>query len=626
MAGSRIIDKIAILGIILALIITAAFMRGESLGIEKTAIAEESAVFTDNDLYADWDTSGATLITLTGDEAEIDGEGAYFRDGNLVIFSAGNYVLTGTLTDGSVVVDETSRTTGKTWILANGVDVYCSDSAALDIEEADKVFLTLAEGTENSFSSGETYSEDAEEKNIRGAVFSRDDLTINGNGSLTVNGEYRHGIVCNDDLRIAGGSITVTAKEDGIHANDSAVFGNMNLTISCGDDGITVSNDEDTAYFLAESGTISITSCAEGIEAKTVTVDGGDISVSFTDDGINAGGTDSLITINGGTLSLLCENGRDVDGLDSNGDIVINGGTVFVSVNADGMNNALDYGSELGGQCFINGGTVIAAGSTGMAETMSSESSQVSVMYNFEETQAAGQTVELKDSDGTVLFAETIPYSFSSLVLSSPELSVGETCTLLAGGTEYAVEITETSTTIGNAGFGGMGGGFGGPRGGMDGGFGGPRGGNFNQNNESLSGESADSTADGEMQQMPEPPQWAEGEMPEPPQWADGEMPESPQWADAESAGAAPEGTETAGTMQNDGSAAAGADTETAFHRYDRQGHPNGMGGPMQEQQEVTGMTAEELKTALGISGVCLLVLVCGILAAVKIKNQKNIV
>ena len=123
MAGSRIIDKIAILGIILALIITAAFMRGESLGIEKTAIAEESAVLTDNDLYADWDTSGATLITLTGDGAEIDGEGAYFRDGNLVIFSAGNYVLTGTLTDGSVVVDETSRTTGKTWILANGVDV-----------------------------------------------------------------------------------------------------------------------------------------------------------------------------------------------------------------------------------------------------------------------------------------------------------------------------------------------------------------------------------------------------------------------------------------------------------------------------------------------------------------------
>ena len=77
--------------------------------------------------------------------------------------------------------------------------------------------------------------------------------------------------------------------------------------------------------------------------------------------------------------------------------------------------------------------------------------------------------------------------------------------------------------------------------------------------------------------------------------------------------------------MQNDGSTANATDTETGFHRYDRQGRPNGMGGPMQEQQEVTGMTAEELKTALGISGVCLLVLVCGILAAVKMKNQKNI-
>ena len=199
MAASRIIDKIAVIAIITALLITAAFTRGEALGIQKIVPEEASAVFTDNDLDADWNTEGATVITLTGDNAEIDGEGAYFRDGDLVIYAAGSYVLQGTLTDGSVIVDETSKTSGKTWILLNGAVVSCSDSAALDIEEADKVFLTLADGTENSFTSGAEYSETAVENSIRGAIFSRDDLTINGAGSLSVTAEYRHGIVCNDE-------------------------------------------------------------------------------------------------------------------------------------------------------------------------------------------------------------------------------------------------------------------------------------------------------------------------------------------------------------------------------------------------------------------------------------------
>ena len=587
MAGSRIIDKIAVIAIIAALLITAAFTRGESLGIQKIVPEEAQTDFTDNDLYADWSTEGATVITLTGDNAEIDGEGAYFRDGDLVIYAAGSYVLQGTLTDGSVIVDETSKTSGKTWILLNGAVVSCSDSAALDIEEADKVFLTLADGTENSFTSGAEYSETAVENSIRGAIFSRDDLTINGAGSLSVTAEYRHGIVCNDDLRIAGGDISVTAKEDGIHANDSAVFGNMTLAISCKDDGITVSNDDDTDWLTVESGTINITECAEGMEAKTITIDGGDISVNFTDDGMNAGGTDSLLTINDGTITLLSENGRDVDGLDSNGDIVINGGTVFVSVNADGMNNAIDFGSESGGQCYINGGTVIAAGSSGMAEAMSADSAQVSLMYKYDTTNAAGETVQLLDENGSVLLEAEIPYSFSSLVLSSPDLSVGKSCTLVTGETENSVELSETAATFGNAGFGGMGG-FGG---GQGGGFGGHMGGG-------MGGGPMRENADGEM---PEPPEGMDGEMPEPPQGMEGQ---APDWTDASG--------ETAGA----------GDAVSMYRRGGQGGH----GGPMNENAaEETGMSTEEIRNALILTGISTLVLLAGILAAVKLKNKKNI-
>ncbi|MCR5369216.1 MAG: carbohydrate-binding domain-containing protein [Clostridium sp.] len=569
MAGSKITDKIALIAIVAALLVTAAFTRGEALGIRKIVPTEESSLFTDNDLDDSWDTSQATVITLTGDNAEIEGDGAYFRDGNLIIFSAGKYILRGTLTDGSVIVDETSKTTGKTWILADGVDVYCSDSAALDIEEADKVFLTLADGTENSFSSGAEYSDAAVENSIRGAVFSRDDLTVNGTGSLSVSAEYRHGIVCNDDLRIAGGTVTVTAAEDGIHANDSAVFGNMDLTVSAGDDGITCSNDEDTAYITFESGTVNITECAEGIEAKTITVNGGDISVSFTDDGFNAGGTDSLLTVNGGTITLLSADGRDVDGLDSNGDIVINGGTIFVSVTADGMNNAIDFGSESGGNCFINGGTVIAAGSSGMAEAMSGDSAQASLMYNFDENQAAGQTIVLKAADGSTVLEETIPYSFSSLVLSSPSFAAGDSFTLLVGETSYDIELTETATTYGNAGFGGMGGGMGGP------------GGGFGRRIDAQDSESGDREFTG------------------PPEGFDGEMPESAQNGEFPQDGVGP----------RDGEFPQGG----------------GFGGPVEEQEEDTGMSPEEVKTALAISGVSLLVLLCGIFAASRMKNRKNI-
>ena len=588
MAGSKIIDKIAVIAIIAALFITAAFTRGEALGIEKIVPEEASTVFTDNDLDADWNTEGATRITLTGDNAEIEGDGAYFRDGDLVIYAAGSYVLQGSLTDGAIIVDETSKTSGKTWILLNGVDITCSDSAALDIEEADKVFLTLADGTENIFTSGAEYSDDAVENSIRGAIFSRDDLTINGEGSLTVTAEYRHGIVCNDDLRIAGGDITVTAKEDGIHANDSAVFGNMTLAISCEDDGITVSNDEDTDWLTVESGTITITRCAEGLEAKTITINGGDISVNFTDDGMNAGGTDSLLTINGGTITLLSADGRDVDGLDSNGDIVINGGTLFVSVTADGMNNAIDYGSESGGQCFINGGTVIAAGSTGMAETMSGESAQASLMYNFEETNAAGETVKLLDADGTVLLEAEIPNSFSSLVLSSPELLTGESYTLVTGETETAVELSETATTYGSA---ASGGGMGGPMGGGFGGQGGPMGQRDGQG-------PMQENADGEMPQMPE---GMEGEMPAPPEGFE-EMTQS--------------GDQTSEYF-NQGRQKNG---------MGRMGGMGPMGGPMEENTaEDTGMSAEELRTALALTGASFLVLLLGIFTAAKLKNRKNI-
>ena len=469
MSTSKHIDIICAAVLVFALLLTALFVNGKALGL--TPITDSDAgdgdgPFTANDLNGDWSGAGATRITLTGDGGRVSGSGAYILDGDVHILYAGEYVLSGELTGGSVIIDAGKG--DKIWLLLDGVSLHCEDSAAILVEQAKKVFLTLADGTENFVSSGASYSSQAVSAKIDGAIYSRDDLTINGNGSLRVTAEYRHGIVCNDDLVIAGGNIGITAAQDGIHANDSARFANADITISAGDDGITVKNDDETSYIYIESGNINITSCYEGIEAIDITIAGGKIHIRPTDDGINAcgQGSNSVIRITGGDITIINETGRDADGLDSNGDILISGGNTFISVNTSSC--ALDCGTENGGVCTISGGTVIAAGGSAMAEGFDSSSEQNFIMYTTS-TAAAGSTVSLKNEAGNTLVSETVPCSFSSVVISTPELRFGETCTISIGDRSEEVTV-DNSSRSGGFGMGGM---FGGGRGGRMSQFGG---------------------------------------------------------------------------------------------------------------------------------------------------------
>ena len=467
MSTSKHIDLICVIALVITLIVTVLFMNGEALGIEAAADADAgNGQFTANDLKADWDTAGATYITLTGDGGSVKGNGAYVYDGDVHIIYAGRYVISGELTNGSVIVDADGD--DKIWILLDGVSLRCEDSAAILVEQADKVFLTLAEGTENFISCGASYSEEAVFAKIDGAIYSKDDLTINGGGSLTVTAAYQHGIVGNDDLVIAGGHIGITAAQDGIHANDSARFADMDLTIRAGDDGITVSNDDETAYIYIESGNISIPSCYEGIEALDITIAGGVIDIRPTDDGINANGRggNSVINITGGDITIINETGRDADGFDSNGSIYISGGNIFISVNGSGGSAAIDYGTENGGVGKISGGTVIAAGGSMRAEGFDASSEQCFIMYTTS-TAASGTSVTLTNEAGTTLISEVIPCAFSSIVISTPELQLGETCTISIGDSSEEITVDNTS---GSGGFG-----MGGMQGDMFGGRGGNR-------------------------------------------------------------------------------------------------------------------------------------------------------
>ena len=157
MSTSKHIDAICVVGLLCALLITGFFINGEAFGVSVTAGGDtEDGQFTANDLNGNWDRSNAVQITLTGDGGSVKGGGAYILDGDVHIIYAGEYVLSGELTDGSVIIDTDKN--GKIWLLLDGVSLHCEDSAAILVEQAGKVFLTLADGTENTVSSGAYYS------------------------------------------------------------------------------------------------------------------------------------------------------------------------------------------------------------------------------------------------------------------------------------------------------------------------------------------------------------------------------------------------------------------------------------------------------------------------------------
>ena len=588
MSTSKHIDVICVVALLCTLLLTAIFMNGRALGIETLADGDAGdSRFTANDLKGDWDTAGATYITLTGDGGGVRGGGAYVYGGDVHIIYAGRYVVSGELYDGSIIVDADGD--DKIWILLDGVSLHCEDSAAILIEQAGKVFLTLAEGTENVISGGASYSAEAVSGGIDGAIYSRDDLTINGGGALTVTAAYKHGVVCNDDLVIAGGRIEITAAQDGIHANDSARFADMELTIRAGDDGITVSNDDETACIYVASGSISIPSCYEGMEAIDVTVAGGVIDIRPTDDGINANGRgSSAIHITGGDITVINETGRDADGLDSNGSIHISGGNIFISVNTSSY--ALDCGTESGGVCEISGGTVVAAGGSAMAEGFDPSSTQNFIMYNTS-TAAAGTAVTLQNAAGDTLISETIPCGFSSVVISTPELRLGETCTISIG--DRTEEITvDNSSGAGGFGMGGM---FGGRGGRTEQAFGGRWGAeNADRQRQELPALPDGAAGRGEMMQTPDGDYMIGGEAPQTPGdgLADGEAPRAPD-----------------GSFLRGGDRRGGDQLAQWEQTQDR-----AQGGAAAETPAVSS-------DALLLTGVSALVLLAGILIAVKVKH-----
>ncbi|MCU0521726.1 MAG: carbohydrate-binding domain-containing protein, partial [Anaerolineae bacterium] len=315
------------------------------------------------------DTSADSAITATieldGDTIDVEGAGvivdAVDHDGaRVTITAAGTYAINGALDDGQIVVDAGDEDV--IVLVLNGAQISCSTGAPITIVNAEKAIITLASGTENSVTDGDAFvlEEGSDEPNA--AIFSHDDLTINGSGALTVNATYHAGIVSKDDLKITGGTLTVNALNDGIKGRDSLVIKAGTVTVNAGGDGLEASNDEETekGTIVIEDGTLSITAGLDGIQAETrLQVDGGILTITSgggsangsdhsgwgvwgrSGNGEDAGATDSAKGLKAGQDVTITDGNITIDASDdaihSNGSVTISAGNLLLASGDDGV-------------------------------------------------------------------------------------------------------------------------------------------------------------------------------------------------------------------------------------------------------------------------------------------------
>ncbi len=347
-----------------------------SSGSAETRSEAYSEAFSERDLSGDHDETGAITIALNGTTAEASSDSVKISGGSVTITAAGTYVLSGTLLDGTVIVDASKE--DKIQLVLDGVNIESSDFAAIYVKQADKVFVTLADESVNTLANGGSYVQ-IDENDVDAVIFAKDDITFNGTGTLCISASAGSGIVGKDEVTITGGVYEISAKKHAIRAKDSLAIADGTFKLSASEDGLHAENgDDDTLgnIYIAggtfeiqvgddaihantllqiDGGTFSI-SAAEGLEATYIQINGGDLQISASDDGVNAARKSSAYTptfeMNDGSLTVVMGAG-DTDGIDSNGNIIVNGGTI----NVTGQSTF-----DCDGTAQYNGGTIIVNG------------------------------------------------------------------------------------------------------------------------------------------------------------------------------------------------------------------------------------------------------------------------
>lgn len=410
----------------------------------------DSDMFSDRDYEVGYDESTAVRIELNGDSAVSSSNSVQISGSTVTITEEATYVISGTLDDGMIVVD--ADETAKLQLVFDGVDINSETTAPLYILEGDKVFVTLAADAENSLSNGGSFSA-IDENNIDAVIFSKQDLTLNGSGSLTVTSPAGHGIVSKDDLVITSGTYTVNSASHGLDANDSVRIANASVTVDAGKDGIHAENSDDTSlgFVYIASGTFNIAAEGDGISAGAhMQIDDGTFDIISGGGSVNAEKqtSDSWGGFMGGgrpgqgmmptsaTTETTEDSGTSIKGIKSTGSMLISGGTFTI----DSADDSVHSNASI----TVNGGTFgIASGDDGFHadETLTVTAGTLNITESYEGLEA----LHIAVSGGDI-----------SLVSSDDGLNA-------AGGTDQS----GFGGTRGNEQFGGGKGGMGGGPGGM---------------------------------------------------------------------------------------------------------------------------------------------------------------
>lgn len=471
----------------------------ETAAVENTVVTAQlgegnskSVEYLPEDLETEWDERTATGIVFDGSQMVVEGDGARVEGNTVVIEKAGTYVVSGKLTDGQIRIEADEGES--VHLVLNGAELSSATTSPVYSTGKCKVILTLEQGTENIVSDSAEYQYEDGEDEPDAAVFTKGDLTINGTGSLEVHGNYQSGIRSKDNLTVVSGKITIDAQDDGLKGKDSVIIRDGILDIKSVKDGIKSNNDTDEekgfiwidggqitiaaqddgiqaeTALIVNGGEIQITESQEALAGKTVDILGGLIKAAASDDGINSAASveteeekmqdqEGVYTrIAGGEIWLNAW----ADGIDSNGDLYIEGGTLYLSGPTGGGDGILDYN----GTAAITGGTVFAAGSSGMMQTFGEASTQNYLVVYYMETQLGGTDIQLQDASGKVLGSYAPEKDYQAVIISSPDIQTGDTYQVVTGEDVAELEVNGIATVYGTA-ADGRHGGMGRPGGGM---------------------------------------------------------------------------------------------------------------------------------------------------------------
>ncbi|QXQ09808.1 carbohydrate-binding domain-containing protein [Paeniglutamicibacter sp. Y32M11] len=489
----------------LSLLLAGCSTDGGAGALSATATTATTAVATTNadtstDVAADthfdsddlvWDSAKETDIALADGASTSSGAGATIEGDKITISEAGDYRISGSLSDGNITISAPEEAAVR--LIFDNASISNSTGSPLVVTEANEVLLYLQDGTTNKLSDANEYSDTSEDA-ANATIYSKADFTIAGDGSLDVAGNFNDAINVSDGLVIASGTINTTSVDDGIRGKDYVAITGGTITVDAGDDGVKSDNEEDEGrgWLLVQDGTLKVSAAddgvkaynklavtggkvtvsksAEGLEAANIALSGGVINVTASDDGLNAsGGSTTTETTSdtgaaaqeksagarpaegaGGTppggggmgggetvgdFSLVISGGEvtvmaDGDGLDSNGTASVTGGTTVINGPTNDGNAPID----VNGDFTVTGGTIAAAGSSGMAVTPGEASTQSGLQAIFDTALPKGTVVQISNTEGETVAAFTTTRETASLIYSGAGIVDGESYTFSSGG------------------------------------------------------------------------------------------------------------------------------------------------------------------------------------------------